>query len=58
MTPSSTNDLFNYVTQLLTMHSNTFEMLGLNLCRGFSVSRLVWFGIRSALSAAGGGPGL
>ena len=57
MTPSSMNDLFDFVTQLLTMHSNTFEVLGFNLFRGFAVILIAWFGIRSALSAAGGGPG-
>src|SRR5712691_8005975 len=54
MTPSSMNDLFNFVYQLLTQHSNTFETLGLNLFRGLAVILIVWFGVRSALSAAGG----
>jgi len=57
MTPSSMNDLFNFIYQLLTQHSNTFETLGLNLFRGLAVILIVWFGIRSALSAAGGGHG-
>lgn len=57
MTPSSTNDLFAFVTELLTMHSDTFAVLGLHLFRGFALILIVWFGVRSALSAASEGFG-
>jgi len=57
MTPSSMNDLFAFLTQLLTQHSNTFEALGFNLFRALAVILIAWFGVRSALSAAGGGRG-
>ena len=57
MTPSSMNDLFAFVTVLLTTHSDLFVTLGLHLFRGFAVILIVWFGIRSALSSASGGPG-
>ncbi len=55
--PSSMNDLFQFLTELLTTHSDTFVTLGLNLFRGLSVILIAWFGVRSALSSASGGPG-
>src|SRR5437867_2421614 len=51
------NDLFQFLSDLLTTHSDTFQALGLNLFRGFALILIVWFGIKSALSSAGGGPG-
>lgn len=57
MPPSSMNDLFQFLTELLTTHSDTFQALGLNLFRGFALILIVWFGAKSALSSAGGGPG-
>jgi type IV secretory pathway VirB6-like protein len=57
MPPNSTNDLFQFLSELLTTHSDTFQALGLNLFRGFALILIVWFGIKSALSSASGGPG-
>src|SRR5882762_8233836 len=55
--PSSMNDLFQFLSDLLTAHSDTFQALGLNLFRGFTLILLAWFGVKSALSSASGGPG-
>ena len=57
MPPNSTNDLFQFLGELLTTHSDTFQALGLNLFRGFALILIVWFGVKSALSSASGGPG-
>lgn len=51
------NDLFQFLTDLLTTNSNTFQALGLNLFRGFALILIVWFGAKSALSSASGGAG-
>lgn len=56
MPPSSMNDLFQFLSNLLTTNSNTFQVVGLNLFRGFALILIVWFGAKSALSAASGGP--
>lgn len=56
-TPDSMSDLFVFLSQLMTTHAALFQTLGLNLFRGFAVILIAWFGIRSALSSAGGGPG-
>src|SRR4029077_5574282 len=55
--PSSMNDLFRFLSDLLTTHAETFQALGLNLFRGFALILIVWFGAKSALSSASGGPG-
>lgn len=55
--PSSMNDLFQFLSDLLTTHSGTFQAIGLNLFRGFALILIVWFGAKSALSSASGGPG-
>jgi hypothetical protein len=57
MLPSSMNDLFQFLSDLLTSHAAVFENLGGDLFRGFAVILIVWFGVKSALSSAGGGPG-
>jgi len=54
--PNSMNDLFQFLSDLLTTHSGTFQALGLNLFRGFALILIVWFGLKSALSSASGGP--
>ena len=54
--PSSMNDLFQFLSDLLTTNSNTFQALGLNLFRGFALILIVWFGAKSALSSASRGP--
>ncbi len=57
MPPSSMNDLFTFLTQLMTQHAAMFEALGLHMFRGFAVILIAWYGIKGALSAAGGGHG-
>ncbi len=54
MPPSSMNDLFAFLTELMTQHAALFESLGLHMFRGFAVILIAWFGIKSALSAASG----
>jgi hypothetical protein len=55
MPPSSFNDLFAFLTQLMTEHAQLFETMGNNMFRGFAVILLAWFGIKSALASASGG---
>jgi hypothetical protein len=55
MPPSSMNDLFAFLSQLLTEHAELFESLGVHLFRGFAVILIVWFGVKSALASASGG---
>src|SRR5690348_7497617 len=57
MAPSTWNDLFAFLTDLMTTHAAMFESLGNNLFRGFAVILIVWFGLKSALAAAGQGRG-
>jgi type IV secretory pathway VirB6-like protein len=54
--PSSMDDLFSFLTQLMTQHASLFETMGQNMFRGFAVILISWYGVKSALSAAGGGP--
>ena len=46
------------IIDLLTTHSDLFLNLGIHLFRGFAVMLIAWFGVKAALSAAEGGPGL
>src|SRR6266581_3927568 len=55
MPPSSMNDLFTFLTQLMTQHADIFETMGAHMFRGFAIILVAWFGAQSALSAAGGG---
>src|SRR5260370_8158111 len=55
MPPSSMNDLFAFLTQLMTQHADIFETMGAHMFRGFAVILIAWFGAKSASSAAGGG---
>src|SRR2546425_2426768 len=50
--------IFQAIVELLTLHADLFVRLGTNLFRGFAIILLAWFGIRTALSSAQGGPGL
>src|SRR5881628_2286130 len=50
--------IFQAILELLTLHADLFVRLGTNLFRGFAIILLAWFGIRTALSSAQGGPGL
>jgi type IV secretory pathway VirB6-like protein len=54
--PSSMDDLFSFLTQLMTQHASLFEAMGQHMFRGFAVILICWFGIKNALAAAGGGP--
>ncbi len=45
------------ILELLTTHADLFRALGQHLFRGFAVILIAWFGIKTALSAADGGPG-
>jgi len=51
------NDLFAFLTQLMTEHAALFETLGANMFRGFAVILIAWFGAKSALASAGAGHG-
>jgi hypothetical protein len=42
------------ITQLLSTEGNTLQATGLNIFRGLAVILIVWFGVKSALSAAQG----
>ena len=55
MPPSSMNDLFAYLTQLMTENAALFESMGDHMFRSFAVIMVAWFGIKSALSSASGG---
>lgn len=55
MPPGSMNDLFAYLARLMTEHAALFERMGAGMFRGFAVILIVWFGVKSALSAASGG---
>src|SRR5215475_1612479 len=57
MPPSSMNDLFAFLSDLMTQHASLFETMGLNMFRGFAVILIVWFGLKSALASAGAGHG-
>jgi hypothetical protein len=57
MTPSSMNDLFAFLTRLMTEHAAMFESMGNNMFRAFATILIVWFGVKSALASAGGGHG-
>lgn len=57
MPPPSMNDLFAFLTDLMTQHAALFQTMGTNMFRGFAVILIVWFGVKSALGAAGGGTG-
>jgi hypothetical protein len=51
------NDLFAFLTELMTEHASLFQAMGINLFRGFAVIMIVWFGLKSALASAGAGHG-
>jgi hypothetical protein len=42
------------ITQLLSSQGNTLESTGLDIFRGLAVIMIVWFGVKSALSASQG----
>jgi TrbL/VirB6 plasmid conjugal transfer protein len=55
MPPSSMDDLFAFLTQLMTQHASLFETMGAHMFRGFAVILIVWFGVKTALASASGG---
>ena len=57
MPPETMNDLFAFLTNLMTTHAAMFQALGLNLFRALAVILIVWFGVKSALASASGGFG-
>jgi len=54
MPPSSYNDLFAFLTQLMTEHSALFESMGQRMFRSFAIIMIAWFGIKSALASVSG----
>ena len=56
MPPSSMNDLFSFLSQLMTDHAALFETMGNHMFRAFAVILISWYGVKSALAAASGGP--
>ncbi len=54
MPPSTFNDLFMFLTQLMTEHAPLFEAMGVRMFRSLAVIMIVWFGVKSALAAASG----
>ena len=57
MPPSSMNDLFDFLSKLMTQHASFFETMGAHMFRGFAVILLAWYGVKSALASASGGAG-
>jgi hypothetical protein len=49
------NDLFTFLSKLMTEHAALFERMGASMFRGFAVILIVWYGVKNALSAASGG---
>src|SRR5215471_15206505 len=54
MVTSTMADLFAFLTQLMTEHAALFEAMGNRMFRAFAIIMIVWFGVKSALSAASG----
>ena len=54
MGPNTMNDLFAFLTTLMTEHADMFEEMGQAMFRGFAVILISWFGIKSALAAVSG----
>ncbi len=55
MAPNTMNDLFAFLTQLMTEHASLFERAGETMFRGFAVILISWFGVKSALASVSGG---
>ena len=51
------NDLFAFLTELMTQHAALFESMGAHMFRGFAVIVIAWFGAKNALSSADAGYG-
>ena len=46
--------IFQAINNLLTQNLGFFDAMGQNLFRSFATILVVWYGVKSALSAAGG----
>jgi hypothetical protein len=46
--------IFQAINNLLTQNLGLFDAMGQNLFRAFATILVVWYGIKSALAAAGG----
>src|SRR5260370_37589561 len=46
--------IFQAINNLLTQNLGFFDAMGQNLFRAFATILVVWFGVKSALAAAGG----
>ena len=57
MSPSTLTDLFGFLSNLMTQHADLFVTMGSRMFRGLATILIVWFGIKTALSSAGGGMG-
>ena len=57
MPPSLVNDMFAFLTDLMTQHAALFETVGMNMFRGFATILICWFGIKTALASASAGQG-
>jgi type IV secretory pathway VirB6-like protein len=55
MVPETWADFFSFLSTLMTAHASMFETLGMNLFRGFAVTLIAWFGVKSALASASSG---
>jgi hypothetical protein len=55
MPPSTMNDLFVFLVQLMTEHAGLFETMGAHMFKAFAVILISWFGVKSALASASGG---
>jgi hypothetical protein len=54
MPPSSMNDLFSFLSELMTQHASLFEEMGAHMFRGFAVILISWYGVKTALASASG----
>src|SRR5580700_3304238 len=43
--------IFNYITDLLALHGGQFAYIGQAMFTGFATILIVWFGVKSALTA-------
>ena len=51
------NDMFTFLSSLMTQHAAIFEAMGGKMFSGFAVIIVAWYGVKSALASAGGGTG-
>jgi hypothetical protein len=56
MQPDFLKFIFQAINNLLTQNLGFFDAMGQNLFRSFATILVVWYGVKSALAAAGGRP--